>query len=286
MDYIPSVMNSAEFTPEQLLEITKGVQTDFLSIETEKPLDMNGEVVKMMIMLIALMIFMMMCILYGYSITGLLVADKSNKLIENLMISMTPVSNIIGKVSAVCAMALVQFASWVISIIAGMKVADRVVSQRPSAVTYETLLKDHGFSTDVITTEGVIFALSFLVLGLILYIVISAFISSFSDKLEEATITFNIYAYIIMIVFMVCFYAVMNSDTALLGILKLIPFTAPFVLPADLISDSFNLGTSIISAVLMIVTIAVMGYLAAYVYKSKIFNKNSKLFGKKAIESK
>ncbi len=60
------------------------------------------------------------------------------------------------------------------------------------------------------------------------------------------------------------------SDT-LVNVLRFIPVTAAFMLPADVIIGSCGILISVISLGIMIATTAVMIYLTGKMYKKKIF---------------
>ena len=61
-------------------------------------------------------------------------------------------------------------------------------------------------------------------------------------------------------------------------ILNIIPFTSPFILPYNLMIDSVESVTVIISFVILIFTNIAFEYFAACIYKSRMINDGKPLF--------
>lgn len=278
--FLGAAMNSSALSPEQAMELGKNVSIDLRNVGSDDPLELQNEIIKLILYIVMMSVLLTMCTLHVNAVTGLIITDKTNKLIETLMISMNPICNMTGKILAVCAMAIMQFALWGASLILGVTVTDYIIdhSSLPGDVTFRSILENHGFTSEVISVKGLVLALIFIILGLMLYIAIAAFMGSFADKLEDTSIT----NFIIMIINFASFgssaFCVMNSNAHLTSILRCVPFTAPFILPTDLIVGSADTVTIIISFALLIITTVALGVLASYIYRNKIVNKNGNPF--------
>ena len=121
----------------------------------------------------------------------------------------------------------------------------------------------------------VLYCILFVVLAYILYCIILAGLSSLATSIYDA----NIGQIITLCILPVCFNLVIFSlsKPAQLKILSLIPFSAPFGMTARILISSTVTNTEVLlSITLLIITIAVAGYLSSKLFKRGILKYSGK----------
>lgn len=121
----------------------------------------------------------------------------------------------------------------------------------------------------------------FMVLGLILYIILSAMLGSLVQKQEDA----GKMATPIMLIIMFCYFIstsfVGSEPNNFIKILSYIPFLSTFFMPMRLIYENASLLQGMISLIILLVGIVLMYIISARVYKKNILNySTNKLFGR------
>ena len=132
-----------------------------------------------------------------------------------------------------------------------------------------------------INTNLVFEIVLFMVLGLILYIILSAMLGSLVQKQEDA----GKMATPIMLIIMFCYFIstsfVGSEPNLFIKILSYIPFLSTFFMPMRLIYENASLFQGMISLIILLVGIVLMYIIAARVYKKNILNYSTdKLFGR------
>lgn len=218
-----------------------------------------------------LLLYMMLCI-YGQGIARSVVLEKDSKMMETLLVIVRPYTVIFGKLFGICLAAIMQLVIWMISLIIGFCVGIGMTGSVGSKVSefIGKLAEKGGFSP-----AAIIFAVLSLLIGFVLYASLSAFVGSFAPKTEEVNSYYGIYTMIVVVCWMIPYISSINGNDHLAGILRYIPFTAPFILPADVLIGNANIMTGIISTVMMLAATALIVFLAAKVYKAFVLYRGN-----------
>ena len=75
----------------------------------------------------------------------------------------------------------------------------------------------------------------------------------------------------------------LNGNEHMLSILRLVPFTAPFAIPADVLIGNTSIMIAVISTLLVILSTAVVVFAAAKVYKAFVLYRGEPLKIKDAL---
>lgn len=244
-----------------------------------------------------------MLLMYCMGMGKNLVVEKSSKLMEMLLTSISPVALVAGKVVAIICVALLQFAVWIASIVLGFVIGN-VVAQaidptfsNPIGKLID-LLMEYGHIS--FTPFQIVLALLTLVFGFAVYCVFAAVIASTCAKAEEVAQKQGILNLLIIAgYFPAIFVAVRELNNSgnhtMLYVADLVPFSAAFRLPVDVLLGSISNGIALLSLGIMMILTVVLSILAGKVYKAQVFlagnsivsNAKRALFGKKkAKESK
>lgn len=230
---------------------------------------------KIFIPMIVTMLVYMLVLLYGQSLSKIIIVEKSSKLMETLLISLQPYAIVFGKIFAMFSVAMVQIATWITSGILGYIVGDKIASslfskyENPLYTIIDIFKVD---SSSAFTLTSVLLGILVLVIGFFMYCVMSALFSSGISKPEEVSNGDGVFQIVVVIGFLGAYLmpAMEISDT-LVHVLRYIPITAAFMLPSDVILGNSSIATSLISLGIMVALTVVMIYLTGKIYKKKVF---------------
>lgn len=230
---------------------------------------------KIFIPMIVCLVVYMLVLLYGQSISKVIVVEKSSKLMETLLTSLQPYAIVFGKIFAMFAIAMVQIVVWITSGFLGYYVGDRIASsmfsgyENPLFVIVDIFKAD---SHSAFTLTAIVLGILVLVIGFFMYCVMSALFSSGISKAEEVSNGYALFQMVVVVAFLAAYMIpLMGISDTLVNVLRFIPVTAAFMLPADVIIGSCGIMVSVISLGIMIAATVVMIYITGKMYKKKIF---------------
>ncbi|MDU2583279.1 MAG: ABC transporter permease [Anaerococcus hydrogenalis] len=225
-------------------------------------------------------IFVMYFVLIFYSqiIMQDIAIEKGSKMLEFIFSSVKAGTYMAGKIFGTILAMLVHFGIYLILGLVGFAVIkftgfyDKIRSMLD--INISDLFKG-------INTNLVFEIVLFMVLGLILYIILSAMLGSLVQKQEDA----GKMATPIMLIIMFCYFIstsfVGSEPNLFIKILSYIPFLSTFFMPMRLIYENASLFQGMISLAILLLGIILMYIVAARVYKKNILNySTNKLFGR------
>ncbi|MBQ1393101.1 MAG: hypothetical protein IIY81_06150 [Lachnospiraceae bacterium] len=225
-------------------------------------------------MLSVLLIYMLV-LLYGQSVSKILVVEKNSKLMENLLISVKPYGIVAGKVIAMYVIAMIEIIMWILSGFAGYyvgnKIAKNAFEHYSNPINVVVGMFRDNMSTAFSTSAAIAGILSLLI-GLLLYFVLSALVSSNITKAEDLANGTGVYQVIVVIGYLVSYFLPLTQgNSSLVKIVRYIPLTAAFMLPSDVLIGNISvIGTAIANG-LMVVTTVIMIIITGRIYKKKLF---------------
>lgn len=239
----------------------------------EKAESVAQKVIGILFPLIICIILFVMIILYGSSISKTIIAEKTSKLLETLLVSVKPYAIVAGKILAMTSVAILQFFIWIASIICGYAVGNIINGTIDNDYKSEIyrIFEIIKSGKDAFTIQGIILAIIALCIGFFMYCVIAGAVCSGVKKAEELSGAMTLFQIPVFIgYFAVCMAPAINNET-ILNITKYVPFSAAFRLPADILIGNITAGGAMISILLMLLTALAAIYIAGSIYKKKLF---------------
>ncbi|OGF64859.1 MAG: hypothetical protein A2Y62_17900 [Candidatus Fischerbacteria bacterium RBG_13_37_8] len=198
-------------------------------------------------------------LLYGVAIMRSVIEDKSSRIVEVLASSVRPFDLMLGKLIGVGAVGLTQYLVWsILGIIVLLYGASIAMFFNPQAVMS---------TMPVIPVTHFIYFVIYFLLGYFLYSTMYIIVGSMVDNEQDAQ---NLQAPLIVFLVIPMLIAPMvliNPDSKISVILSLIPFFTPIVMFLRITVLTPSFWQIILSLVLSIVTILLMTWIAARVYK-------------------
>lgn len=199
-------------------------------------------------------ILYMMILMYGQLIAMGITAEKSNRAMEVLITSTSTNSLIFGKVVAGAIASIVQ-----VSVI----MSSALISYKLNANVWNGLLD----SIFKVPTELIITFAIFGVLGYLFYSFIFGTLGALVSKTEEVGTSIGPVMMIFIVVFFISIYGLTNGDSTIMKVCSYIPFASPMTMVVRVASGAATLVEFIVSALILIVSIILVGLGGAKIYR-------------------
>jgi ABC-2 type transport system permease protein len=204
----------------------------------------------------------MITLMYGMNVLRAVITEKTSRIMEVLLSTLTPTELMAGKIFGVAAVGITQVAIWI---------AAGALLSAPGAYTLASLIQQ----ANLTLATGLFFALYFL-LGFLLYSSMCAGLGATVNSEQEAQ-QFQFFVIMpLMLSFFYMFVAMKDPNGPLTVALSIFPFSAPIVMYTRIIIGSVPAWQIALSIALMIVTIMGVIWLCARIYRVGVL-----MYGKK-----
>lgn len=240
----------------------------------EKAEEVGVVVVRMLLpMLVGLLLYMLISISVQ-SVTKVVIAEKTSKLMETLLTSAMPYGIVAGKILAVTVMAIAQMLFWllvlVIGFVTGNLVAEAICpGYENSIVMIIDLIREN--SAGAFDIMSVVLAIVMMIMGFLFYCVYAGLVGTFVQKVEDLSNTQVFIVFPLMICWLAAYLAPVVENEALLTFVRIFPLTAPFSIPADVIVGNVGVVMAAASLGLLTVLTVVLIIATGYMYKKRVF---------------
>lgn len=207
-------------------------------------------------------------LLYGIQVMSAVIEEKTNRIVEVLISSLTPFQMLLGKVIGVGAVGLVQLAIW-----GGTAfVATSTLGANLSPQTTGLDGSPSGVSLPVISAGLVSVILVFFLLGYFLYSALYAAVGAMCNTQQEAQQA-NTPVTMCIGIGMVAVFALMNDPSSgLAKVFSLIPLFAPMVVPVRYALSPLPVTEVLVSVAAMVAGILLVVAIAARIYRVGILS--------------
>ncbi|RSL33354.1 ABC transporter permease [Salibacterium salarium] len=216
-------------------------------------------------------------IMYGNMIAMDVANEKSSRVMEILVSSVSPVTQMFAKIFGIALLGLTQFITIILA-------AYFMVQFKQEEFTGGVF--DY-FGLQAAAASTFIYALVFFLLGYLLYATLSAMLGSLVSRTEEVNQLMAPVIYLIMIAFFIAMFGLSSPDNSLITITSFIPFFAPMIMFLRVTMLHVPIWEIMLSFGLIIATIAMLAIIGAKVYKGGVlmYGKSNSLKDlKKALQ--
>ncbi|MDX2196398.1 MAG: ABC transporter permease [Cytophagales bacterium] len=281
-------LNRANIDPKILDNIRSNVKIHTINMagNSEK---INNTSTMVAVSLFGSVLIYMFIFIYGTYVLRGVIEEKTSRIVEILITSVTPIQLMMGKIIGICMVALVQFTCWIsFSGIITMYISSHYRLERYTEENIaQTIAQSHNVANtlelyeiistiqDINFTNYIIIFIFYFLCGYLLYGAIFAAIGAMVDS-ETDTQQFIFPVTIPLILSFVFVSAVMKDPGSDLSvILSIFPFTSPIIMmvryPFGV--ESWQLACS---AVVIMVTFVIFTYISAKIYRTTLL-----LYGQK-----
>lgn len=274
------VYGNSGLSEEALVQALLGVDYNVTDFGDEE-IDIGKEIVTIIVVMLFLFVVYMMVLLYGQQICSEVSMEKTSKLVEQLLVSVTPYGLVSGKILAVISASIIQFVIWVAAILVGIFGGDMAAAlvyegYESKISLYLNYLKDW-FGDMAFGVDTVIMAVLLMLAGLVFYLVIAGLAGSMVTKPEDASNVQMIFVLPLIVSFMAVLFSLIENEGFVSAAYHFIPFTSAMVTPGAVLLGDVSVWFGLLSLAVSIVGSVLLLLLAAKVYKSLLFYTGKKI---------
>ncbi|MGM7700142.1 ABC transporter permease [Pseudalkalibacillus sp. Hm43] len=227
--------------------------------KTEEELNQARSIVYVLLFIIYFAV-----IFYGSMIATEVATEKSSRVMEILISSVSPVKQMFGKIFGIALLGLTQFALLFGAGFISMKFAPK--SDTPSSIDSFTDF----IAIDQLPVSTMIYAVVFFLLGFLLYATLLAMLGSLVNKVEEANQVITPVILIIVVAFMIAMSGLGNPDATFVTITSYIPFFTPMIMFLRAGMLNIPIWEVMIGILILVATIGIFAMIAAKVYRGGV----------------
>jgi ABC-2 type transport system permease protein len=213
-------------------------------------------------------------IMYGIQVMGAVLEEKSNRIVEVLISSVTPFQLMMGKVIGVAGAGLLQLAIWAAAAAAGTSaMAHRSALAATAADGTRQSLTSGGVS---VSPELIAVVLIFFLLGFLLYSALYAAVGSMCSTQQETQQAAQPVTIILALGFLMMFALINDPGSTLARTVSFIPFFAPLVIPVRYAISPLPLVEVLGAAASTLVGVIAVVWFAGRIYRVGILSYGKK----------
>ncbi|MFB9762032.1 ABC transporter permease [Ectobacillus funiculus] len=244
---------------EQLAKLYEPVSFERVALEknakTAEELDQARGLVYVLLFIIYFSVIM-----YANMIAMEVAIEKSSRVMEILISSVSPIKQMFAKILGVGLLSLTQ-------LIVLLGIGYYSVKQNLSSME-GGFFDSFGFNTIPIAT--VIYAVVFFVLGYFLYATLAAFLGSLVSRIEDVQQMITPMTLLIVAGFMIAMFGLGQPDTTFITVTSYIPFFIPMLMFMRVGMLTIPAWEPLVGIGILIVTIVVLAIFGARVYKGGV----------------
>ncbi|KUP09346.1 hypothetical protein Q73_03470 [Bacillus coahuilensis m2-6] len=199
-------------------------------------------------------------IMYSSIIATDVANEKSSRVMEILISSVSPVKQMFSKIIGIGLLGLAQMAIWLL-------VGYVVLTQSGSDLT-GGFFEFFGFENIAFST--IIYAVVFFFLGYFLYATLAALLGSLVSRVEEVQQIILPMMLLIIIAFFISMFGLSNPESTVVTVTSYIPFFTPLVMFLRIGMLNIPAWEAMLGIAIMIATIWVLGWFGAKVYRGGV----------------
>lgn len=258
------IIQSLELTEEDANMLTAEASIQY-EVTTEDDAggqdDSEFDPLNVVIFYIAVLGMFMIIINYASQIAMEISMEKSSRVIEMIVSSVKPVSHVLAKISAIILVSFTQLFVIVVAIVAAIYIFN-----------LNDVFDEFGLEMNDNTVPMLIYSVIFLVLGLVLYLTVSAMLGSFVSRMEDLQQALMPITFLSIAGLYLGMFNLMTPDTMLVKVTSYIPFFTPFVMPLRILDGNTSQTTLLIGILILVVTIILSVILAASIYRNSVLS--------------
>lgn len=202
---------SAGIEPEIAERLLTAPVMDLMLLDTGRTIAENAAVTVFLLPMIFVLVFMMsMQTASGYLMSGV-VEEKSNRIMEILIVSITPMQLLWGKIVGLGALALVQILIWVLALVVGLQLGQGVEA-----------LAGVVLPSDIVVVALVFYLLAFFLMGSVM-----AAVGAVLPSEQESRQVAGLFSLVLVVPIFFITSFILEPDGLIPLVLTLFPLTAP-----------------------------------------------------------
>lgn len=252
-----------KLTQEQVTAMFAPVQISTEQLITDgnpaEEADTSVPVIDYVVVYVLLFLFFMSIFMTGNMIAAEVTAEKSSRIMEILITSASPLSQMFGKVIGIFLVGMLQIAVIVLTVAVNLMLPHN-----------STVMTDFDIDLSQLNISLLAYGLVLYVLGYFLYALLYAAVGSIVSRTEDLGQASMPIMMLGLVAFYIPMFSLGNADTMLLKVASFVPLTSPLSMLLRIGVGEVALWEILLSLGLLLVTIFCFGWLAAKIYRTGV----------------
>ncbi|MCH1627105.1 ABC transporter permease [Ferdinandcohnia quinoae] len=249
----------AGLSPEQITELYAPVTFDKVALSENAKTEDELNQARVLVYILLFFIYFAV-IMYASMIAMEVATEKSSRVMEILISSVSPIKQMFGKILGIALLSLTQ-----VVVIVGIGF---VSIKQSMSKTEGGIFEAIGF--DSLPVSTFVYAVVFFILGYFLFATLAAFLGSLVSRIEDVQQMITPMTMLIIAAFMIAMFGLSTPEASFIKVTSFIPFFTPMIMflrVGMLTIPAWEIGLSIGILVLTIVLLAIFG---ARVYRGGV----------------
>ncbi|MFQ5604442.1 MAG: ABC transporter permease [bacterium] len=226
-------------------------------------------------------ILLLMIMIYGQTMMRSVIEEKSQRITETIVASLKPVELMVGKIIGICALGLTQLTIISVFIYFAVQYGEPLfVKFGVTAPAFLEMIRQIHFSPVVFA-----FLILFFLMGFVFFSTLFAAVGAIVSTDDEGQQYQMPLIFLVIIGYFIMFTVIKNPDTTMAFWVSLVPFFTPMVMFARIaVSDPILPSGAILSPFTMMISIVIMIWFVAKIYRVGILMYGKKPSVKEAVK--
>lgn len=263
---VKAIMGNKSLTSDQIREISTPVMVD--SKEVDSPSEPGGAVgteeketsmINYGLVYVLMILFFTSSMMTGNMIAAEVTSEKSSRIMEILITSVSPLTQMFGKIIGIFLVGLLQIAVFAAVVCANLMLPHNNV-----------ILSSAGLDLSQLNIAVLGYGLIFYILGYFLYAVLFAAVGSIVSRTEELGQAIMPITVLSLAAFYIGIFNIAAPDTIFVKVAGYIPFFSPTVMLLRIGLERASLLEIWLSLAILVASILLFGWLAAKIYRTGV----------------
>lgn len=241
------------------LQSQSKVDSHILSDDKGQQLSESQKVFNMILVYAILMLMFFIIFNYATQVAMEITTEKTSRVIEMIITSVSPITHIMAKITGVIAVAFTQIAMIIVVAIICIYAFD-----------LKRMLKGFDLSMSDISWQIIIVGILSVIIGILTYVLLAAILGSLASRIEDINQTLMPLTLFAMIAFYIAIFSIYKPDILLAKITSFIPFLAPFEMLVRAQSTELQIWEIVLSMLISLVVMVILLWIAIKTYKDSV----------------
>ncbi|MFU0762404.1 ABC transporter permease [Staphylococcus pasteuri] len=241
------------------LQSQSKIDSHILSDDKGQQLSESQKVFNMILVYAILMLMFFIIFNYATQVAMEIATEKTSRVIEMIITSVSPITHIMAKITGVIAVAFTQIAMIIVVAIICIYAFD-----------LKRMLKGFDLSMSDISWQIIIVGILSVIIGILTYVLLAAILGSLASRIEDINQTLMPLTLFAMIAFYIAIFSIYKPDILLAKITSFIPFLAPFEMLVRAQSTELQIWEIVLSMLISLVVMVILLWIAIKTYKDSV----------------
>ena len=265
---LAKIVSGLDLSETQINELNTPVQIDARGIDPTETGNAGGasgekegasEVINYIVVYALIILFFFTLMGTGNMIASEVTTEKSSRIMEILITSVSPLSQMFGKVIGMFLLGLSQIAAFGVVVAVNLMLPHNMDT-----------LKDMNLDLTAIDPMLLVFGLIFYILGYFLYAMLYAAIGSIVSRTEDLGQAVMPITMLSLVAFYIAIFSLSAPNSMLMKVSTYIPFISPTTILVRIGLGDIPVWEILLSLAILVVAILIFGWLAAKIYRTGV----------------